>query len=139
MRQPAYTLKPTRAWLLAVVALLLVQGLYPRGFMPGSIEDGWPVVLCPSVWPAAFFSDTNRVDHHHHGLEDASRQLGATAQSEASDYCVLGGALDQQAVVSSVAQSTPATFTLGHQPSPTQTPAATAFHGHFLARAPPAA
>jgi len=69
---------------LAVICLtLMLQSLAPPGYMAGSLEDGWPVVLCPDGLPADF------LDHHHH--HDAT---GSGHDVSLDGHCPLGGVLD---------------------------------------------
>mgnify|MGYP001815936635 CR=1 FL=1 len=72
------------AALCAVSLALLLQCLAPPGYMAGSLEDGWPVVLCPEGLPQGFLGGHG---HHHHAE--------ASAEDVSLDgYCPLGGMLD---------------------------------------------
>jgi hypothetical protein len=72
------------AALLGVSLALLIQCLAPPGYMAGSLEDGWPVVLCPEGLPAGFLGHHN---HHQHS-EESGEDLSLDG------YCPLGGVLD---------------------------------------------
>jgi len=75
------------AALLGVSLALLIQCLAPPGYMAGSLDNGWPVVLCPEGLPAGFLGHHN---HHHHS-EEAGEDLSLDG------YCPLGGMLDASA------------------------------------------
>jgi len=83
-----------------VAASLLLQGLFPAGYMPGNLASGWVAVLCPEGLPAAFVQQLNaRVEarggqaHHHHGDHGNHGEQAAAESSEG--WCQLGSALDQ--------------------------------------------
>ena len=76
------------AALCAVSLALLLQCLAPPGYMAGSLEDGWPVVLCPEGLPAGFLGGHA---HHHHHAEQSGDDLSLDG------YCPLGGMLDASA------------------------------------------
>ena len=72
---------------VAVSCALLLQCLAPPGYMAGSLESGWPVVLCPEGLPAGFLG------HHAHHQHDE-----ATGEDLSLDgHCPLGGVLDASA------------------------------------------
>jgi len=83
-------------WLCGI--MLLAGSLAPPGYMPGSIADGWPVVLCPEGLPPGFLSSQNHHEHHHNH-PGASDNAGSTDVDRHS-YCPLGSALDKPATVS---------------------------------------
>jgi hypothetical protein len=70
--------------LAAVSLALLLQALAPPGYMAGSLEDGWPVVLCPEGLPAGFLGQHG---HHHH-------QQTSGEDVSLDGHCPLGGVLD---------------------------------------------
>ena len=51
--------------LCAVSLALLLQCLAPPGYMAGSLDDGWPVVLCPEGLPAGFLGGHEARTHVH--------------------------------------------------------------------------
>lgn len=69
--------------LVAVSLALLLQCLAPPGYMAGSLDNGWPVVLCPEGLPTGFLGD-----HHHHHEEGTGEDVSL------GGYCPLGGILD---------------------------------------------
>jgi hypothetical protein len=77
-------LLPKLAFVCAALALLL-QSLAPPGYMAGSIEGGWPVVLCPEGLPPGFLGHDA---HHHHDDSDGTGDLSLDG------YCPLGSVLD---------------------------------------------
>ncbi len=99
-----------RAAVAAFAFALVLQSLAPPGYMAGSIEDGWPVVLCPEGLPSAFLGHA----HHHHehkkadvrpdmsldghcplgGMLDATAELDAQALQAASNSTSIGGVQD---------------------------------------------
>jgi DUF2946 family protein len=83
-----------KPWLFAVAFALLVQSLFPSGYMPGKWSDGWLAVLCPEGMPVAFMRQLMGGQHQHHA--------GGGHHSSAHDHdgasmgdCQLGSALDQ--------------------------------------------
>ena len=114
--------------MLAVSLVLVLQSLAPPGYMAGSLENGWPVVLCPKGLPDAFLG---HAAHHHHESAAGAEDLPLDG------HCPLGSVFDKSAVnfVASAADA----VALGHigfssiyQPPPRQRP----FQAH-LTRAPP--
>ena len=97
-----------RAWLPVVALALLVQSLFPSGYMPGNLANGWLATLCPEGLPLGFLRQLNGGElssHHHHGhhgenpLSDESASAGhATGMGD----CQLGSALDQPLHISIV-------------------------------------
>jgi len=79
----------------AALAALMLQGLAPPGYMPGSLSSGWPVMLCPEGLPKGFLSG----GHHHHGHHQAA---GGAADHDPGlgEHCPLGGMLDGAALSS---------------------------------------
>ena len=95
-------------------ALLLVQGVMPAGYMPASVDSGWPVMLCPEGLPEGFLSPRSAagarpLHHAHHSPvgHDPSHaptpaDLSApqdhgqhdTGEHSASSYCPLGSAIN---------------------------------------------
>ncbi len=97
---------PTCVLSLLLSLVLVVQGAMPAGYMPASIDSGWPVMLCPDGLPQGFLLDDNAaaphanhaahsVDHTRHSLH--SQPEDATAHNHEADaepdYCPLGNAL----------------------------------------------
>jgi hypothetical protein len=85
-----HTMGKIRAAGAAAWLVLLLQSLAPPGYMPGSLADGWPVVLCPEGLPAGFL----RAHHHHDGAADEFSHLDSSLEG----YCPLGGVLDGSAI-----------------------------------------
>lgn len=80
-----------------VALLVLIQSIYPSGFMPGSISDGSFITLCPEGLPTAFIGG-HQDNHAHHRAHDLSHDLSheESAQQPAPiDNCELVSALDQ--------------------------------------------
>lgn len=78
-------------WL--ALAALLLQSLAPPGYMHGSADSGWPVVLCPEGLPAGFLESAHgHHEHQHHGTGSGSSGSGL------GDHCSLSGMLDQAAL-----------------------------------------
>ena len=73
------------AALAAVSLALLLQCLAPPGYMAGSLDDGWPVVLCPEGLPSGFLSQHG---HHHHHQQTSGEDMSLDG------HCPLGGVLD---------------------------------------------
>ncbi len=91
-----------RAWLFAAAAALLLQSLFPSGYMPGSLSGGWLAVICPEGLPAAFVRQlAGEGGHqHHHGMHSGDGDGDdASAPHHGADApvgsCQLGSALDQ--------------------------------------------
>ena len=82
-----------RGWLYAACAALLVQSLFPGGYMPANLQSGWVAMLCPDGLPSAFVeqlqSGVDDPHAHHHGHSEASNAHGDTGD------CQLGSGLDQ--------------------------------------------
>ena len=117
-----------KPWLIAVAFALLVQSLFPSGYMPGNLSDGWFATLCPEGMPVAFMRKLmgeqqrmgEKAGHHpvlgsahgsaHGGAHDhvvAATDDGHGQHNAASGDCQLGSALDQPLdvyVVASVAE-----------------------------------
>jgi hypothetical protein len=78
---------------LALTFLVLgmaVRALTPAGYMPGSLADGTPFVLCPGGTPGARWFLGQGTGHaaHHHG-----HAAGGDESSDASwEYCPFGAA-----------------------------------------------
>ena len=68
-------------WLIAAMLALLVQSLYPAGYMPGNLADGWLAAICPDGMPKSFM---HALDGGHHQHD----------KSTADEDCQLGSALD---------------------------------------------
>ena len=114
--------------MLAVSAILVLQSLAPPGYMAGSLEDGWPVVLCPEGLPHAFLG---HAAHHHHDTTAAGEDLSLDG------HCPLGGVFDVSAVNLAAAATDvdafdPLSFARAYQAPPKQRP----FPAH-RSRAPP--
>ena len=93
-------------------ALLLVQGAMPAGYMPASVDSGWPVMLCPEGLPEGFLSpvsgaSSQALGHAHHSQVGYDPSHGATpsdlsashgqhdaGEHSASSYCPLGSAVN---------------------------------------------
>lgn len=115
------------AALVAVSLALLLQSLAPPGYMAGSLDDGWPVVLCPEGLPPGFLGHQG---HHHH-------EQAAGEDLSLDGHCPLGGMLDAATALQAPAPDTDqagyAAFrTLYRSPAPSRQ-----LEGH-PARAPPA-
>jgi hypothetical protein len=55
-----------RPWLFAVTAALLLQSLFPSGYMPGNWQQGWLATLCPEGMPAGFMQQLRSTDPGRH-------------------------------------------------------------------------
>ncbi len=105
-----------RGLLRAVVVALLLQSLFPSGYMPGSWSDGWVATRCPDGLPQGFVQQlaaksANSHHHHHHmssvdkpaghalamGGESGGQSGGDGHDNHAAGMgdCQLGSALDQ--------------------------------------------
>lgn len=82
----------TRGLVLAALAALLLQSLAPPGYMHGSADAGWPVVLCPEGLPKGFLEAVHGHHAHHHQHDAAGGQ-----DSGLGEHCPLAGTLDQAA------------------------------------------
>jgi hypothetical protein len=94
-----------RILLSLVTVSLLLQGLFPSGYMPGNLASGWVAVLCPQGLPAAFVQQLNtRLEalgghaHHHHGSHESDHPEMPSPEGS----CQLGSALEQPAVAGQV-------------------------------------
>lgn len=76
------------AALVSVSLALLLQALAPPGYMAGSLDQGWPVVLCPEGLPSGFLGHDDHQGHHHHGDDKTAEDVSLDG------YCPLGGMLD---------------------------------------------
>ena len=93
--------------LLASIGLaLLLQCLFPSGYMPGALQDGWIAALCPKGMPPAFMAQFNQasaqsaMDHHAHHAhhvqgEQPQRDSDHHAGHASSSECQLGAGFDQ--------------------------------------------
>ena len=87
--------------LYAVAFALLVQSLFPSGYMPSSMASGWIAMLCPEGLPAAFvkqLGDQGRHGAHHMGADHAGsseHDKGHEKDHGSAGYCELGSGLDQ--------------------------------------------
>ncbi len=102
--------------LLSLVAVsLLMQGLFPSGYMPGNLASGWVAVLCPEGLPAAFVAQLNErnagldghAHHHHHHHHKHHHGAGASGEPAAEGSCQLGSGLDQPVEVAQVKSNSP--------------------------------
>jgi hypothetical protein len=64
-----------RPWLFAVTAALLLQSLFPNGYMPGSWQQGWLATLCPEGMPAGFMQQLRATDLGQHQPSAQSHDL----------------------------------------------------------------
>ncbi len=79
-----------RAWFYATGVALLVQSLFPSGYMPADAQSGWLAMLCPDGLPGAFVAQLQGAHAHHHAGHDAGPvEHGGTGS------CELGSSLDQ--------------------------------------------
>ncbi len=92
----------TRAWLYATGIALLVQSLFPSGYMPANLQSGWLVMLCPEGLPTAFvdrvlmgISVMGHMDGHHHHHGSPGGHGTKAADHSATGDCQLGSSLDQ--------------------------------------------
>ena len=76
---------------VVLCAALVLQCLAPSGYMAGSLEDGWPVVLCPEGLPPGSVAHRHHDDPAEHGHDWSF-----------SGHCALGGVLDVFSVESYV-------------------------------------
>lgn len=91
----AATRVPGRTAVAGFALALVLQSLAPPGYMAGSIEDGWPVVLCPEGLPAGFLGHS----HHHHEHDHGQGAKDARPDVGLDGHCPLGGMLDASAVL----------------------------------------
>lgn len=70
---------------------LAARALTPAGYMPGSVADGTPFVLCPNSTPGAgYFLERRDNGHAHHQHHQGSDDTAADAPWE---FCPFGVAL----------------------------------------------
>ena len=61
----------------SLLAVLLLRALIPVGYMPSSLADGLPFVLCPDNLPVAFAAKIGGEHHDHSGHHDAPDSVAA--------------------------------------------------------------
>ena len=144
---------------IVLSALLLVQGAMPAGYMPASVDSGWPVMLCPEGLPEGFLSPMSGAGpqalHHAHHIPaghdsahgptpsdlNASYDHGQhdAAKHSASSYCPLGSAVSA-AVITELADVEISERTPGiPRILAYAAPIITARYNHTSPRAPPSA
>ncbi|MEM1187283.1 MAG: hypothetical protein AAGI72_02085 [Pseudomonadota bacterium] len=134
------------------VAVLLVQVLVPRGYMPASLASGWFVALCPDGLTTpemvVLIGAQQSQDQHHHGhVEHVEHERkhhamhqshGADGTADPSRLCELAGlyvdALEATAFVAELPER-PTLDSLDLDPA---TPPGPGIR-HFSPRAPPLA
>lgn len=94
----ATTSRSSSLALVCVSLALLLQCLAPPGYMAGSLEDGWPVVLCPEGLPAGYLGH----DQHHHHDADGT---GSTHDLSLDGHCPLGSMFDASAAALALSTS----------------------------------
>ena len=77
-------IKPRAVFCVSVA--LLLQSLAPPGYMAGSIDAGWPVILCPEGLPAGFLAHGEHGHHHD--------ETGGGEDVSIDGHCPLGSVLD---------------------------------------------
>lgn len=104
-----------RGWTLAVLGALLLQSLFPSGYMPASLSGGWVAMLCPEGLPAEFVEQLAGTGahggHHAHHLRsdtgdgavngDPHAPGKSHSSSSQMDYCPLGSGIDQPVTMAS--------------------------------------
>lgn len=85
---------------VVALAALLLQSLAPPGYMHGSVDRGWPVVLCPEGLPNGFLGGAH--GHHEHHLDahldpHLDHAGAGTHDPGLGEHCPLGGMLDHAA------------------------------------------
>lgn len=86
-------------WHFAAGLALLLQSLFPSGYMPGNADSGWIAVLCPEGLPAAFAKSLAGEHHHHH---QGGQHMAADGGDSGYNECQLGAAFDQSADLAAV-------------------------------------
>ena len=86
-------------WHLAAGLALLLQSLFPSGYMPGNADSGWIAVLCPEGLPPAFAKSLAGEHHHHH---QGGEHMAADDGDSGYDDCQLGSAFDQSTDLAAV-------------------------------------
>lgn len=121
---------------MLVWATFACRALTPLGYMPASIDEGGPYILCAGGWQAELvrYFDARRGDSHHgahhHGAVDHDRHgSGAECPIGASFAAVIPVALQFQ-----VALPPP----VAPAAEPTRAPAVSAPYKRYHSRAPPA-
>lgn len=116
---------------LACVSLaLLLQCIAPPGYMAGSLDNGWPVVLCPEGLPAGFLEH----EHHHH---DEGPGAGASDLS-LDGHCPLGSVFGESAAVLALNSGTDTDPEADSVDQIYQPPRLRGIYRSDLSRAPPA-
>ena len=118
----------SRLVVLGVSLILVLQSLAPPGYMAGSLEAGWPVVLCPKGLPDAFLGHTA---HHHHELAPGAEDLPLDG------HCPLGSVFDASAVSFGASAADPVALSHIDDSSIYQSPPLQRRFRAHLTRAPP--
>lgn len=118
-----------RRWLFAICAAVLLQSMYPSGYMPASAADGWPIMLCPDGMPAGFMT-TGHPGHHQHGSGDES--------PKAADSCPVGKAFESQPVPVASVTLVSVFVSFTRSEAPVEYTPIRRIPAGFRARAPPA-
>lgn len=84
----------------AVGFALLVQSLFPSGYMPSSMASGWIAMLCPDGLPAAFVQQLGGQGHHGAHHLGAGHAGSSDQEHGSAGYCQLGSGVDQPVDVS---------------------------------------
>jgi hypothetical protein len=97
MRPPSVALLATArrcarfAFFAALLAGLAFRAITPAGYMPGTLADGTPFVLCPGSTPGAqYFLDRSGDAHqhrHHHDPADGKPDV-----DRSWEFCPIGAA-----------------------------------------------
>lgn len=70
---------------------LVLRAITPIGYMPGSLAEGTPFVLCPGSTPgASYFTSRSSNDHSHHAHQHDTTNGESTAAPW--DVCPFGTA-----------------------------------------------
>jgi len=100
----------TRAGLAVVLSAILLQSLFPSGYMAGNLASGWIATLCPDGLPATFVNQLNADGHdrHHHGGhahsgESTQAESKHTADATNMEACQLSTTIDVVLVFDEVA------------------------------------
>ena len=74
---------------------MALRALTPAGYMPGSLADGTPFVLCPSSTPGAEYflsrGQAGQAHEHHHNQADSLADTD-TPDDRPWEFCPLGAA-----------------------------------------------
>ncbi len=92
-------MSPRRHRLLFTITgtAFLLRLLVPSGYMPASVDSGWPLQLCGNGIPAAVMAHLTGAHHHHHAHNHAHGGTGSKPE-----HCDLGGGFAADTVLASM-------------------------------------